>query len=210
MTDEPEQADRNELLEAYKTSKVMENLNKPNTQFIQHATQLNKRARELFEYFQRFKEALKLKNISSASLRTGSGFLINNDNLALAENVLDNIIEVIDYDPVRNNMMVIGKYPPAMGATLHWFIYRGLPEINGIIILEDKDILEKFRSGSFSELVYNDGIINVDLALRILRSVKNSNVTLLFGSIINGIIITGNTMDDAFELLEINLKKYPK
>ena len=210
MTEETEQRNENVLLDAYHNSRILENLNKPNTQFIQNAAQLNKQAKVLLEFFHKFQENLKLNKISSASLRTGSGFLINSENISSGENELDNIVEVIDFDPVRNNMMVIGNKPAANGTVLHWFIYRGLPEINAIIILEDQEILERFNTGAFSKLVYKDGIMNVDLAIKVLKFVKESNITLLFGSIINGIILVGKTMNDTYDLLKINIQKFSK
>jgi hypothetical protein len=213
MNKESKKTDNNQLLEEFKefqSSTLLEKFQKPNVQFIKQGAQLNKRANDLVGYFERFAENLKIKGISSVSLRTGAGFLINTDTIEIAENKKDNIVEVIDFDPVRNNMLVIGNIPPVKDSTLHWFLYRGLANINGIIIIENTEVIEKFQLGSYPEFVYKDGMFNTNFALKVLEHAKESEVVILNGSIILGVLVTGRTLDDNFNLIQSNLKKKTK
>lgn len=209
MTNSKDDNKKSNLLDAYQSTKLLDNLQKPNTQFIRQATQLNKRATELVNYFEKVREKLNIK-IESVSHRTGSGFLINTADYEITDKKMDNIVEVIDYDPIRNNMMVIGNLPPINEAIIHWFIYRGFNEINNVIIINNLEIFELFKSGSYPELVYKDGVINTNFALNILKVVKNSKIVLLNGSIILGVLITGKSLDEVYDILNLNLKKQSK
>ncbi len=206
MNEENSDKNKMNLLETYQSSNILETLQRPNTQFIRQAAQLNFRAKELINIFEKLKENLNIV-FSSASLRTGAGFLINSTNFNFVEDKVENVVEVIDFDPIRNNMMVVGNIEPINESTIHWFLYRGLKDINGILIINDDEVFEIFKNRSFIELEYNDGMLNTDLSLRILKAAKDSKITILNGSIISGILITGKTLNEAYNLLETNLKQ---
>jgi hypothetical protein len=38
------------------------------------------------------------------------------------------LVEVVDYDPVRHVLMAVGRAEPALAAPLHWFVYRCFPQ----------------------------------------------------------------------------------
>jgi hypothetical protein len=197
-----ENIDSDQIPDDFIKSELLDNLFRPNVQFIRRAKQLNPRAKELLEIFKKFRDILKIKGIQSISTRTGSGYFINTANFDLGELNRDNIIEVIDYDPVRNNMMVIGNDPPASDAVLHWFIYRGFPNINGVINIDNSDIFEEFLNNKQLNFPNIDLITHhLDLAstMNILKSLKESSILLLKNS---GVLATGRTIGSAFEAFE--------
>jgi len=71
----------------------------------------------------------------SISMRYGKRVLIT----AMGANVHDlgseDFVEIVDYNPVGNIMLVIGTKAPPEEAMIHWFIYRR-EEINAIIYAE--------------------------------------------------------------------------
>jgi hypothetical protein len=187
---------------------LLDNYLKPNTQYIQRGKQFSRLAKEAVNVIEKFRDDLNLKHIKSATIRTGSGFLINTQSYNIKDINRDNFIEIIDFDPVRNNMMVIGTEPPADDASIHWFVYRGLPEVNGIIVIDDLDIFNKFEAGSFATVTNDDEILHLDLALEILKCVKDSEISLIDIRGFKGIIIREKTISGAYNLFKKNLKKY--
>jgi ribulose-5-phosphate 4-epimerase/fuculose-1-phosphate aldolase len=183
------------------------NFRKPNVQFIRQPKQIAKHANELVGVFEKFRDSKQVKGLRCVSSRTGSGFMINTSFFELDNFNRDNVVEVVDFDPVRNNMMVIGNDPPAPEAALHWFIYRGFPDTYGIINVDNPEILNQFQQGAFPNIDLSNGILNLDLALKILQEVKNSNITLLSGM---GVLVVGTTVNDAMDLFDENLKNYAK
>jgi hypothetical protein len=186
-------------LEPISESNVLQRLQQPNTQFIKRAYQLNRHAVQLTRTYSHLNDDLEIHDIKSISLRTGTGFIINTDNIGTSEDTPDELVEVIDYDPVRNNMMVIGNEPPVLDAIVHWFIYRGFQNINHILILNEPKIIEKYRQKEHVEFVYEDNLISVDLAMRILKQVKESKIVILSGSVVSGLILCGDTLDEVLK-----------
>ncbi|WP_455392762.1 class II aldolase/adducin family protein [[Eubacterium] cellulosolvens] len=183
---------------------ILNNIRRPNVQFIRHAKQLNKRANELVEIFKKFRDVLKVSGLRSASIRTGNGFFINTAYFDINNFNRDYIIEVIDFDPVRNNMMVIGNEPPAPDTALHWFIYRGLPEVFGVINVHNSDVLASFQKSSYPTIDISEEAMDTNTALEVLKNVKNSEVTLIPKL---GILVVGRSVMDAYEIFYSNLTK---
>ena len=99
-------------------------------------------------------------------------------------------------------MIVIGNKPPVLDATVHWFIYRGLPDNNIILIINQQDILENLPEGLGNKFEYDDKLLNTPLALNILRTVKESKVTHLKGNVISGLVLIGVTPDEIIQLIK--------
>ena len=195
-------------LDSSRRPSLLDNYLKPNTQYIQRPKQFNRLAKEAVKIFEKLRDELNLKHIKSATIRTGSGFLINTEKYNIKDINRDNFMEVIDFDPVRNNMMVIGTEPPANDASIHWFIYRGLPEVNGIIVIDDSEIFERFKAGGFSMVENNDEILNLNLALEILKCIRDSEISLIDTRDLKGIVIRDRTLAGAFNLFKNNHEKY--
>lgn len=178
---------------------------KPNIQFIKQAKLLSPRANELVLISEELRDRLHIKGLISLSTRTGSGFFINTANFEPKNFNRDNIVEVIDFDPVRNNMMVIGNEPPANDAAFHWFIYRGFPNVFGILCINESELFDHFQTDQKPVLNVDDEIMDTNFALKILRSVKDSKIILLNDQTI---IIVDETLSEAYKSLKSNVDKF--
>ena len=87
-------------------------------------------------------------------------------------------------------------------------MYRGLENINGVFLIEDPTIMEYLQKASFPTITNQDQILNLNVALEILKLAKDSNITLLDCKSIQGILVFGKTLKDGYDLFERNLKKY--
>ena len=192
-----------EFVERSVPPELLINYQRPNIQFIRQAKQLSKRTNEIVEIFENFRDNLKIKDIRSASIRTGNGFFINTANFNIESFHRDNIVEVIDFDPVRNNMMLIGNEPPAPDAALHWFIYRGRQDINGIINIENSTFSKQLSATGVPKVETNAPILDLETAFQILKTVRSSTITLLDKS---NILVLDRTLKDAYDSFVTNLK----
>ena len=104
--------------------------------------------------------------------------------------------------------MLIGNKPPPLDAIIHWFIYRGLTQVNSIIIINEQKIIEKLkkRRKGVKTFNYSDEFLTTQLALSILKTVKDKEITILNGEVISGAIIPGKTIKDWYNKLENKIK----
>jgi hypothetical protein len=196
----------NEITEENLEPKILVNYRSPNVQFISRAKQLTPRSKDVVAVAVSLKDDLKIKGNHSISTRTGNGFLINTGYFESKDFNRDNIVEVIDFDPVRNNMMVIGNDPPAFDSAYQWFIYRGLPWINGVINIDNLDIIEQF-SKKYPIVDMYKKISNTDLALTILKTAKSSKICILKNQ---SVLVVGNTLKEAYDDFKKEYKKLSK
>jgi len=66
------------------------------------------------------------------SVRYGNRMLITGQGVNLCRLEPENLVEVADYDPVRQTVMVIGPRQPSLSTPLHWFLYRR-PDVHAAV-----------------------------------------------------------------------------
>lgn len=88
----------------------------------------------------------KIKNINNASIsnRYGKRVLINNSNIKLEKTKKEDFLELVDYNPFKKTLMVMGAEEPTLDAPLHWFIINYRNEINTVVLIKDKKYLQYF------------------------------------------------------------------
>lgn len=197
----------NEISKENLEPKILVNYCQPNIQFISRAKQLTPRSKEVVTVAVSLKDDLKIKGNHSISTRTGNGFLINTGYFDSKDFSRDYIVEVIDFDPVRNNMMVIGNDPPAPDSAFQWFIYRGLPWINGVLNINNLDIIESFSTKDYPIVDMYKKISNTDLALNILKTAKSSNICILKNK---SVLVVGITLKEAYNNFKKEYQKLSK
>jgi ribulose-5-phosphate 4-epimerase/fuculose-1-phosphate aldolase len=106
------------------------------------------------------------------SHRYGRRILINSDKRKINQN---DFLEIVDYDPIKNILLVIGPNQALMETPLHWFIHKSRNEINAVIQINDENLmngLEKILI--ITEKEYPVGTIeNIKETLKSLRKSKN-------------------------------------
>ncbi|HDS59889.1 MAG TPA: hypothetical protein ENN54_06345 [Thermoplasmatales archaeon] len=66
------------------------------------------------------------------SVRYGNRMLITGQGVNLCRLEPEDLVEVADYDPVRQTVMVIGPRQPSLSTPLHWFLYRR-PDVHAAV-----------------------------------------------------------------------------
>ena len=126
------------------------------------------------------------------SLRYGKRIIINSDYKKISEIKRNDIIEIIDYDPVKNNLLIIGPKQPKNYSPLHWMIHHARKEVNVIVQLNGEKILKNINTkipktkddlkpGSF------------EMIKEVLKNLRNSKTILIENQ---GILFVGENLKD--------------
>jgi len=147
----------------------------------------------------------------SISRTFAKGFIITTSNANLSNISETEITEVLEYDPVRNNVIAKGKKDPSMEVSLHWFIYRGFNEVGAIIHLRNSELadqLTELKLDNVPVTPFKLKFVTSELAMKVLEVVKGHDIVVLQG---NGILVMGKDLDDAFnKLVDISGKVVEK
>ena len=79
------------------------------------------------------------------SLRYGRRLVINSAGSNFVKINMDDILEIVDYDPIKRVMLVIGPKEPKLQTPVHWLICHAKKEINIIIEIKNSELAESFK-----------------------------------------------------------------
>jgi hypothetical protein len=71
-------------------------------------------------------------------IRYGNNFLLSPGDKRILGLEREDLVEVADYDPVRNSLLYLGKQAPGRFSPLLWFVFRTFPEVNSVVIVQDE------------------------------------------------------------------------
>ena len=128
----------------------------------------------------------------SISLNYGKRILINAENVDFKSMKHQDIIEIVDYDPIKNIILAIGKRNPCMETPVHWIIQKARADVNAVIQITNKEIYEKFCD----ELPVTDNEVpqgTLELAKEVLKTLRNSKNILIKN---NGILSVGFSLKE--------------
>jgi ribulose-5-phosphate 4-epimerase/fuculose-1-phosphate aldolase len=193
---------------AIPNERILEAL-KPTVIFPIREVQDNPSTQEIKKFGKKVCQNLNFDGAVAGSVSTtfANGFLITASNADLANVSVTDVIEILDYDPVRNNVIAKGKKNPCIETSLHWFIYRGFPEIRAIIHVRNTELaeqLENMKSDELTTTSFKVQFITSEIAMKILMDLKGYNSIILRE---NGILSIGRDLEDAStKLIEIGKK----
>ncbi len=108
---------------------------------------------------------------STISLSYGKRILINASNVNLINLSCQDIIEIVDYDPVKNIVLAMGKQNPVIETPVHWIIHHARDDVNAVIQLNGEKIVKQFSENSpITETEYQAGTI--ELAKEVLKTLR--------------------------------------
>jgi hypothetical protein len=80
------------------------------------------------------------------SLDYGKRLLINAKNVNLTKMTAQDLVEIVDYDPLKNIMMVIGAKDPNMHTPEHWIVQKARHDINALLQITSPALSERFQN----------------------------------------------------------------
>ena len=146
----------------------------------------------------------KLQNINNASIshRYGKRVLFNNSNIKPEKTKKEDFLEIVDYNPFKKTLMVMGKNKPTEDAPLHWFIINYRKEINAIVLIKDKDYMQKFQD-KFSIADKKLPIWSVEKIKEIMKLLADNKKIYLRNT---GILYVGKSLKEIEDIISNDIE----
>jgi hypothetical protein len=143
---------------------------------------------EMIKLGQRLEElGLADKETGIVSLDYGKRLLINAKNVDVKKMKQHDVVEIIDYDPLKNIMMVIGTKDPCLETPVHWIIQKARHDINALLQINSTTLFEKLKE-TLPTTEKETQPIALDRAKEILKTLRNGKTILIKNE---GILFTG-------------------
>ena len=125
------------------------------------------------------------------SFKYGKRVLINAENTDLKYLKRKDFLEIIDYDPLKKVMFLMGSKIPRIDSSVHWLIHHAREEVNAVIQINDEKITEKLENKlPVTEKKYPDGTI--EYAKEILKLLRDSKNIIISGK---GLLLVEGNID---------------
>ncbi len=131
------------------------------------------------------------------SIRYIKRVLINANKINFENIKQEDFIEIVDYDPLKKVILLIGIKEPRIETPIHWLIHNSRTEINAVIQINDEKLSEKLeKKFPTTEKDFPSGTL--DQAKEILRILRNSKIVVIKNQ---GILFVGNNIKEAENLI---------
>jgi len=154
---------------------------------------------EIIKTSKKFFELDFFKNIEHIifSLRYIKRILINADKSNFKSFKQEDFLEIVDYDPLKKVILLIGPKEPRIETPIHWLIHNSREEINAVIQINDKNLAEKIEKKlPTTEKDYPSGTL--EQAKEILRILRYSKIVVIKNQ---GILFVGNNTKEVEDLI---------
>ncbi len=136
------------------------------------------------------------KETGILSLDYGKRLLINGKNADLKKITQQDIVEIVDYDPLKNIMMVIGLNDPALETPVHWIIQKARHDVNAILQINSTALYERFKNKiPTTENDTQPGTL--ERAKELLRTLRKGKIILIKNEGIVFVGINGKQIHDS-------------
>jgi hypothetical protein len=149
-------------------------------------------------------------DLNSLSIRTVKKFVITRPGEIGGKLTPDDMIEIVDYDPVRDSALALGSKNTPEDIPVHWLIYRAFEHVNGIANLNLKLDDDTLKQLEISVLDRQLKVLKPDSVMGILPQLAESKSIYLHD---RGLLFYGNSfpgvIDDIISFL-IRLDEHNK
>jgi len=152
---------------------------------------------EIVKIGKKIKNKDSSKNVTSVivSLRYGHRMIINGDYKDIEEIKRGEILEIIDYDPVKKILLTIGPIQPKIETPIHWMIHHARNEVNAVIQLNGEKLVEKLEGKVPST---KDDLItgSFEMIKEVLKPLRESKSVLIKNY---GVLFVGGSVKEVEE-----------
>lgn len=135
----------------------------------------------------------------------GRRLVITAKNIDVKQMNQSDIVEIADYDPLKNIMLVIGTKEPCQEAPVHWIIQKARHDINILLQLQDHLLVEKLQ-GTLPTTEEAAPPGTLDRAKEFLRTLRTGKTILIPHE---GILFAGINIKEIEASLSLYLKEPP-
>jgi ribulose-5-phosphate 4-epimerase/fuculose-1-phosphate aldolase len=118
---------------------------------------------------------------------------MNGSNTNLAKLKKEEIIEVVDYNPIKRIVLSMGKTEPSIDTPVHCLIHRARDDINAIIQLNSEKLYKNLPS---TDKEFPPG--SLELAKEVLGSLRTSKGVIMKN---RGVLFVGVSLKEAEEFV---------
>lgn len=169
------------------------------TFYISKTTPSNPLISEFLKLVSKFekKEGFSKTNEILISFSYGKRVLIN-----VNKNIIDNLknddfVEIVDYDPAKNNVLAIGKKEPCIETPVHWMIHNVRKDVNVIVHLYDEMLVEKIKN-KYEFIEKNYPFSSLDMIKEVLKNLRTNNIVVLKNG---SVLFCGKNSEDVEKLV---------
>lgn len=157
---------------------------------------------EMIKLGQSLKE-LEIPDIESGVISHdyGKRLLINAKNSTIQQLTQPDIVEIVDYDALKNVMMVIGPKDPAMETPVHWIIQKARHDINTLLQINSPSLFERFQK-TLPSTENQPQPASLESAKEILKTLRGGKTILLKDK---GMLVGGMNIKEINDALQKHL-----
>jgi hypothetical protein len=154
---------------------------------------------EIIKVFKNLKELEIIGEKASLvfSHRYGKRILINSEVEDLSNIKHEELIEIVDYDPLKNNLLILGPGEPRLEIPVHWMIQHARCEINVIIQLNEKSLVEKI-SDKVTTTQHIFPVGSIEQIKDVLKNLSNSKIVVVKNQ---SVIFVGKSLEEVKNLI---------
>jgi len=127
------------------------------------------------------------KDVCILSVDYGRRLLINGKNIDIKKMSQQDVVEIVDYDPLKNIIMVIGAKDPCVQTPVHWIVQKARHDINALLQINSKTLVEKLM-GTVPMTEKETPPGTLDQAKEILKALRGGKTILIRNE---GIVFAG-------------------
>ena len=126
------------------------------------------------------------------STKYGKRLIINDINIDFEHINRNDFLEIVDYDPVKNILLVIGQKEPNIDTPIHWMIINARKDINSIIQINDYLLSKRFIK-KITSVENENHVIILERVKNLLKVLRDKNIIVIKNK---GIIFINNNLKD--------------
>jgi len=117
-------------------------------------------------------------DVGIASFDYGKRLLINGKNTDIKKMNQHDAVEIVDYDPLKNILMVIGTKDPCRETPVHWIIQKARHDINVLLQINSRSLAEKLK-GTLPTTSRETPAGTLEQAKELLKTLREGKTVLL-------------------------------
>lgn len=131
---------------------------------------------EMLKFYKKIEE-IELSKII-VSLKYARRILINSNSNKTKDLERKDFIEVVDYDPVKNNLLIIGKTKPLLETPLHYMIHHARKEVTACVQIKNKKLAEHIKKNAYT-VKTKSSFITLEYIKEVLRGLREKTVVVI-------------------------------
>jgi len=137
------------------------------------------------------------KETGIISIDYGKRLLINAKNIDVKNMKQQDVVEIVDYDPLKNIMMVIGPKDPCLETPVHWIVQKARHDVNALLQINSTTLFEKLK-GTLPSTEKETQPNSLDRAKEILKTLRTGKTILIKNQ---GILFVGINLKEIQDTL---------